>query len=56
MSDNNILTPLAILPRNLKAEIQESFIYAVSPSAKVEEFPDGKILITITDKLGTTQA
>lgn len=57
MSDkNNLTNPIAILPQNLKAEIQQSFIYAISPSAKVEEFPDGKILITITDKLGTTQA
>ena len=44
------------MPKILQAEIATSFIYAISPSAKVENLPNGRILITITDKEGTTTA
>ena len=44
------------MPKIIQAEIATSFIYAVSPSAKVENLPNGNVLITITDKEGTTAA
>ena len=45
---------ISSLTQSLNAEVSASIIYAISPLAKVEELPDGKVLITITDKNGTT--
>ncbi len=38
------------------AEIASGIIYAISPTAKIEELPNSNYLITITDKNGTTTA
>ena len=40
----------------INAEINSGIIYAISPTAKVEQLPNGNYLITITDKNGTTTA
>ena len=40
----------------INAEISSGIIYAISPTAKVEQLPNGNYLITITDKNGTTTA
>lgn len=42
--------------QDIEVGICSSFIYAFSPTAKVEELPNGNYLITITDKYGTTTA
>lgn len=54
--NQGINASIATLPQSLKAEIQSSFIYAISPTAKIEELENGNYLITITDKNGTTTA
>lgn len=40
----------------INAQIASGIIYAISPTAKVEQLPNGNYLITITDKNGTTTA
>lgn len=47
---------LVSLTHTLNAEISENIIYAVSPTAKIEQLSNGNFLITITDKNGTTTA
>lgn len=42
--------------QSFNAEIASGIIYAISPTAKIEELPNGNYLITITDKNGTTVA
>ncbi len=42
--------------QSFNVEIASGIIYAISPTAKIEELPNGNYLITITDKNGTTTA
>lgn len=44
------------LLQDIQVGFGEHFIYAFSPSAKVEQLQSGNYLITITDKDGTTTA
>ena len=54
--NEGINASVSSLSQSLNAEISSSFIYAVSPSARVEQLPNGNVLVTITDKDGTTTA
>lgn len=42
--------------QDIEVEISSSLIYAFSPSARVDQLPNGNYLVTITDKDGTTTA
>lgn len=42
--------------QDIEVEISSSLIYAFSPSARVDQLPNGNYLVTIIDKDGTTTA
>ena len=47
---------MSSITHSLNAEVSSSFIYAISPTARIDSLSNGNYLITITDKLGTTAA
>lgn len=56
INDNShaIQSSLSSLNQAFSIDMASSIIYAISPTAKVEKLPNGNVLITITDKNGTT--
>ena len=51
-----LLASMSSITHSLNAEVSSSFIYAISPTARIDSLSNGNYLITITDKLGTTAA
>lgn len=49
-----IQSSLSSLNQAFSIDMASKIIYAISPTAKVEKLPNGNVLITITDKNGTT--